>query len=131
MRFLAAAAVAMALGATAFMFLRPQSPEMIVRPNAAEARVQYVAGAVFVNVRTDEEWEAGHLQTAMHLPVKEVASRAATMLPDKDAHLITYCASGIRAEKAAVTLRALGYAHAVAMTGGFEDLKAAHYPLSR
>ena len=54
------------------------------RPSAVEARAAYDSGAVFVDVRTDAEWSAGHLKNARHLPVDEVAADASTVLPQKN-----------------------------------------------
>lgn len=97
------------------------------RPDAVQARALQQSGALFVDVRTDEEWAAGHLQTALHLPVDQVGDKAASLLPDKTKAIVTYCRSGARAQKAAEILRGLGYAEVTAMTGGYDDLKAAGY----
>ena len=101
----------------------------LARPTAAEARTAYDSGAQFVDVRTDKEWTDGHLKGALHVPVDQVGSRAATELPNKDAPVVLYCHSGKRAQTAADTLHQLGYTHVVAMTGGYDDLKAAGYPV--
>lgn len=100
------------------------------RPNAAAVRPLYQAGALFVDVRTDEEWAAGHLKTAIHLPVDQVSDKAGSVLPDKTKPIVTYCRSGARAQKAAGILRELGYTHVTAMTGGYDDLKAAGYSVA-
>lgn len=100
-------------------------------PTAADVRGDYDSGAAFVDVRTDEEWNAGHVRGALHLPVDSIATTAAGALPDKSRKIVTYCKSGKRAERAAQTLRAAGYENVVSMTGGYEDLKAAGYPVER
>ena len=99
------------------------------RPSAAEARAAYDSGAVFVDVRTDAEWSAGHVANARHVPVDEVAADAATVLPQKNEPVVLYCKSGRRAQSAAEQLRQLGYQHVTAMTGGYAELKAAGYPV--
>jgi len=99
------------------------------RPTAAQARTAYDTGTQFVDVRTDAEWTDGHLKTALHLPLDQVESQASSVLPDKTAPLMLYCASGKRAQAAADELHQLGYTHVVAMTGGYKDLKAAGYPV--
>jgi phage shock protein E len=101
----------------------------VVRPTAADARSAYEAGTQFVDVRSDAEWTDGHLKGALHLPVDQVASLAASDLPNKDAPLVLYCQSGKRAQSAADVLQQLGYTHVVAMTGGYDDLKAEGYPV--
>jgi phage shock protein E len=100
------------------------------RPSATEVRTAYDSGTVFVDVRTDAEWSAGHLKNARHLPVDEVAAdTSAAVLPQKDRPVVLYCKSGRRAESAAEQLRQLGYQHVMAMTGGYDDFKAAGYPV--
>lgn len=99
------------------------------RPNAEQARSAYDSGARFVDVRSGWEWFAGHLKDATHLPVGDVDEDAASVLPDKNQPIVTYCAVGVRAQTAAESLRRQGYTHVTAMTGGYEDLKAAGYPV--
>jgi phage shock protein E len=50
-------------------------------------------------------------------------------LPNKNAPVVLYCASGKRAQSAADVLHQLGYTHVEAITGGYKDLKAAGYPV--
>jgi len=102
-----------------------------LRPSAAEVRSDYDAGVLFVDVRTDAEWSGGHLRSALHLPVAAVGTTAAALLPDKDRPIVTYCQAGSRAQKAAESLRALGYTRVTAMAGGFDDLEAAGFPVER
>jgi phage shock protein E len=68
------------------------------RPSAMEVRAAYEAGTVFVDVRTEAEWSAGHLKNARHLPLDEVAADAATVLPTKDEPVVLYCRTGRRAQ---------------------------------
>lgn len=100
------------------------------RPDAVQVRALQQSGALFVDVRTAEEWAAGHLKMALHLPLHQVGDKAASLLPDKNKAIVTYCRSGARAQKAAEILRGLGYAKVTAMTGGYDDLKAAGYPVT-
>lgn len=66
-------------------------------------------GAMILDVRSTGEWADGHVDGAIHVPVKEVASRIATIQPDKDTQLIVYCAAGVRAAKAESILTEMGY----------------------
>ena len=108
-----------------------RAADAVPRPSATEVRREYDAGVLFVDVRSDAEWSAGHLRSARHLPVDAVAKTAETVLPDKDKPLITYCQAGGRAQTAAESLRALGYTNVTAMKGGFDDLKAAGFPVEK
>src|SRR5437763_13931731 len=86
----------------------------------ADVREQAQNGAVLVDVREPEEWGAGHIPGAKHVPKSYFESRIEGAVPDRDAHVILYCASGNRSAWAARTLTEdLGYEHVESMTGGF------------
>ncbi len=83
-------------------------------------REQVSNGAVVVDVREPEEWSAGHIPGAKHVPKSHLESRIEGSAPDRDRHVILYCASGNRSAWAARTLLDdLGYENVESMTGGF------------
>jgi molybdopterin/thiamine biosynthesis adenylyltransferase len=76
-------------------------------------------GAVIVDVRESQEYEAGHLPGARSVPRGYLETRIEGAAPARDQPLILYCASGTRSALAADTLqRDLGYADVRSMTGG-------------
>lgn len=75
---------------------------------------------VLLDVRTQEEFDGGHIQGAILLPNSEVLARAETVLPDKDAWILVYCRSGRRSKLAASDLVSLGYSN-VKEFGGIID----------
>jgi len=86
----------------------------------AAVREQLGNGAVVVDVREPEEFSAGHIPGAKHVPKSYLESRSEGTVPDRDAHVILYCASGNRSAWAARTLvEDLGYGNVESMTGGF------------
>jgi len=86
----------------------------------AAVREQVGNGAVIVDVREPEEWSAGHIPGAMHVPKSYLESRIEGAIPDRGQHVVLYCASGNRSAWAARTLiEDLGYEHVESMTGGF------------
>jgi len=86
----------------------------------AAVREQAQNGAVVVDVREPDEWGAGHIPGAKHVPKSYFESRIEGVVPDRDAHVILYCASGNRSAWAARTLiEDLGYGRVESMTGGF------------
>jgi len=86
----------------------------------AAVREQVGNGAVIVDVREPEEWGAGHIPGAIHVPKSYLESRIEGAIPDRDQHVVIYCASGNRSAWAARTLiEDLGYGHVESMTGGF------------
>lgn len=66
------------------------------------------AGAKLVDVRTPEEFGAGHLQSAVNIPVDELATRLADVGP-KDAAVVVYCRSGSRSARAKQILSDAGF----------------------
>jgi sulfur-carrier protein adenylyltransferase/sulfurtransferase len=76
-------------------------------------------GAAVIDVRETDEVAAGHLPGAKHIPRGYLESRIEGVVPDRDAHVILYCASGNRSAYAARTLKEdLGYTNVSSMTGG-------------
>src|SRR3954449_10253277 len=75
---------------------------------------------VVIDVRESDEWDAGHLPGAKHVPRGYLESRIEGAVPDRSQPVVLYCASGNRSALAAKTLRdELGYEHVESMTGGF------------
>jgi molybdopterin/thiamine biosynthesis adenylyltransferase/rhodanese-related sulfurtransferase len=87
---------------------------------SAVSEVTGVEGVVIVDVRESDEWDAGHLPGAKHVPRGHLESRIEGAASDRDQRVILYCASGNRSALAAKTLRdELGYTDVVSMTGGY------------
>jgi molybdopterin/thiamine biosynthesis adenylyltransferase/rhodanese-related sulfurtransferase len=84
-------------------------------------------GALFVDVREREEWDEGHIPTAVHVPRGNLESRIEGVAPDRDKKLVVYCASGARSAFSAKTLGELGYTDVVSLQGGFSDWKRNGY----
>ena len=60
---------------------------------------QVPAGAKIIDVREDNEWEAGHAVGATHIPLGELPGRLDEIDPDEDNYVI--CRSGGRSARAA------------------------------
>lgn len=71
-------------------------PALLARPNT-----------VVLDVRTEEEWEDGHIEGAILLPVDELRSRYAEL--DSAKEYAVYCGVGYRAYNACLFLKAKGY----------------------
>jgi molybdopterin/thiamine biosynthesis adenylyltransferase/rhodanese-related sulfurtransferase len=77
-------------------------------------------GVVLVDVREVEEWDAGHIPGATHVPRGYLESRIEGAVPNREARVVLYCASGQRSALAAHTLsELLGYENVASMTGGY------------
>ena len=76
---------------------------------AAAIRLLDAGKAVAVDVREPDEYAVGHIPGAKLLPLGEVLSRAAEVLPDTHAPWLVYCRTGRRSADAVQKLASLGY----------------------
>ncbi|MDR7089876.1 MULTISPECIES: rhodanese-like domain-containing protein [Cellvibrio] len=76
---------------------------------------------LWIDVRTTDEFNAGHIEGAVHIPYEEIALRISEVTADKNAVIHLYCRSGNRSGIAQQTLRAMGFNHAV-NEGAYEAL---------
>ncbi|MEE0059717.1 MAG: rhodanese-like domain-containing protein [Acutalibacteraceae bacterium] len=72
---------------------------------------------IILDVRTEEEYEQGHIKNAVLIPDYEIESRAEGELPDKDQLIMVYCRSGRRSKNASAMLISLGYTNIVEFGG--------------
>ena len=81
--------------------------DLLRRPDLAQglARARSTADAVLLDVRTPEEYAAGHVPGSVNLPLDRLGNIA---LP-REAPLFVYCYSGARSSQACRKLQAMGY----------------------
>ena len=75
----------------------------------AKALMDTEEGYVILDVRTQEEYEEGHIPGAILIPDFEIEAKAEDVLTDKDQMILVYCRSGRRSKLAAQSLVELGY----------------------
>ena len=73
---------------------------------------ELTTGAQLIDVRTAEEYAAGHIQGATLLPLQDIQSGKMPMA-NKDKTVYVYCRSGNRSAQAATILRNAGYTNVV------------------
>ena len=77
-------------------------------------------GYIILDVRTQEEYEVGHIPGAILIPDTEIEAKAEEVLTDKDQLILVYCRSGRRSKLAAEALVELGYTN-IREFGGIID----------
>ena len=77
-------------------------------------------GYIILDVRTQEEYDQGHIPGAILIPDTEIKARAEEVLTDKDQLILVYCRSGRRSKLAAEALVELGYTN-IKEFGGIID----------
>lgn len=80
-----------------------------------------LANDIWIDVRTTDEFNSGHIEGAAHIPYEEIATRISEVTTDKNARIHLYCRSGNRSGIAQQTLQAMGFKNAV-NEGGYESL---------
>lgn len=81
---------------------------------------------LFVDVRDEEEYLAGHMKGVSNIPLSELGPRLKEILASKRVYM--NCGSGGRGTMAAKTLARLGHSDAVIVTGGYKAWVKAGYP---
>ena len=77
-------------------------------------------GYIILDVRTQEEYNQGHIPGAIVISHEEIAEKAEEVLTDKDQLILVYCRSGRRSKIAAEALVELGYTN-IKEFGGIID----------
>lgn len=85
--------------------------------------------ARIIDVREQEEWEAGHLPGATLLPQADLATRLNELPRDED--LLVVCAGGVRSRRAAGFLQGVGFDRTFSLEGGTDAWREAGQPLDR
>ena len=86
----------------------------------AMAMMESENGYILLDVRTPEEFAAGHIPGAINIPNEVIGSDPIPELPDLDQLILVYCRSGNRSKQASEKLVALGYGNVVEF-GGIND----------
>lgn len=86
---------------------------------------------VLIDVREDNEWQAGHAVRAMHIARWTLGDKIGAAVPDKTTRIVLYCRSGVRSAFAADKLQNMGYTHVFSLAGGFLAYQAAGLPVEK
>src|SRR5688572_1638887 len=116
-----------------FRDLLAQAKEQIdgeITPEQLNERIHAGDKPHVLDVRELDEVQHGTLPGATHLSRAHFESRIEDVVPDKDAEVVVYCASGVRSVFSARTMKELGYANVVSMSGGFNRWKDLGYTFS-
>lgn len=84
-----------------------------------------------IDVRTADEYVAGHLRDAKNIPLADLANRIGELDKNKVKTVILVCQSGTRADKAARQLKTAGFEDIYSLEGGIAAWSAAGLPLSK
>ena len=81
--------------------------------------VQNTAGSVLIDVRTEDEFDSGHIPGSINIPLDSLES-VYDEISDEETPVFVYCRSGSRSEQAKYMLAEMGYGK-VTNIGGIQD----------
>ena len=94
-----------------------------------DAYALWEAGAaVFLDVRTQDEYEAGHIPGAILVTLETLPENLDKLPADMETLIVVYCKSGWRASIGMVMLRLLGYVNAKGFDGSWLAWTEAGHP---
>jgi rhodanese-related sulfurtransferase len=89
-------------------------------------RVGELPAGTLLDVREDYEWEAGHAEGAVHIPMEQLPHRLGELDPDED--LLVVCRTGGRSARVTAWLVSQGYS-ALNVAGGMDAWVEAGKPI--
>lgn len=96
----------------------------VIKINAKEAKEAKEAidkgDVIILDVRTKEEYDSGHIENSILIPVNDIEKEAENILKDKEQKILVYCRSGNRSSQASKLLVKMGYTN-VYDFGGIKD----------
>ena len=81
-------------------------------------------GMMLLDVRTDKEYEGGHIPGSVHVPLSEIGDKIKKLKKDKE--LVVYCQSGNRSIWAIKRLMGMGFTNLYNLKGGYNAWKRTH-----
>lgn len=91
-----------------------------ITASEAKERIDSEDDVIILDVRTEAEYDSGHIPSAILIPNETITDKMPELLPDLDAEILIYCRSGNRSAQAAKKLIAIGYTN-VYDFGGISD----------
>lgn len=79
------------------------------------------AGVLVLDVRSDHEYDRGHLNGALHIPHRQLQKRLAELAGWQQKPIVVYCESGYRANLAASILEQEGFDQVFLLNGHMRD----------
>ncbi len=101
-----------------------QEATAVVQSVEQQAWVAIRDGALLVDVRSQSEYDSGHIEGAINIPHDRIKESAAEFGDDPERSIVLYCRSGHRAGIATKSLQSLGF-NRIINAGGYKGLSRA------
>lgn len=99
--------------------------------NTLEATRLINDDALVLDVREDNEWSAGHIPNARHIPLGKLSGRLSELDKFKGKPIVVSCRSGHRSGRACAMLKKSGFEHVHNLAGGMIAWEKASLPITR
>jgi len=128
--YLLATAAILLAAAVAFYEIRERMQAFAALSSMQAVRLMN-QGALVLDLRGKESYDAGHIGDARNVPVAELESQAESLKKWRDKNVITYCDSGSNGAIAARTLMNLGFTKVFNLQGGLSAWVKDNLPLAK
>jgi rhodanese-related sulfurtransferase len=126
---LAAAAVLAALLVIAYEMRMRGGASLGVSPQDAIRLMNQ--GAMVLDLRSQQDFAAGHLNGARHMPADQILQAGMSLKKYKEKPIVVYCGTGSLGAPAARQLAAQGFTKAFNLRGGLAAWRAENLPLAK
>ncbi len=112
--------LAIALVACAFPLVAAAAGPATIGPKALGERIAWADQSLLIlDVRTPEEYAAGHLPGAVNIPQEQLASRIGELAGARDRDVVVYCRTGKRSAEALGLLGKAGFERLLHLEGDY------------
>ena len=112
--------LAIALAACVFALAAAAAGPGSIEPKALSERIAWADPSLLVlDVRTPEEYAAGHLPGAVNIPHGELAARVGELEGAREGDIVVYCRTGVRAGQALEVLGKAGFTRLFHLKGDY------------
>lgn len=112
-----------------FLALVEEYRPLVKETNVASVKQKIEANESFalIDVREDNEWQQGHIPSAIHLGRGVIERDIEKAVSNRDQPIVLYCGGGFRSILAAYNLQKMGYTNVISMDGGVRGWLDAGY----
>jgi len=112
--------LAIALAACVLAFPVAAAGPATIEPKALGERIAWADHSLFLlDVRSPEEFAAGHLPGAVNIPHGELATRIAELSAARERDIVVYCRTGVRSAQAIKVLDQAGFKRLFHLEGDY------------
>lgn len=96
----------------------------------ARERLKRNPNVILLDVREDDEWNAGHAAEAKHLGKGIFERDLEKTFPDPNVEIIMYCGGGFRSAMTCDVAQRMGYKNVLSLDGGYKAMVKANWPMN-